>query len=122
MTVQVTSGVVPAAEARSTAGPLFSCQCSLGTILLILYSIVLDWRVSRPGPMLFYWPELLYPVLSSTIFPFIFFLYIYRFVLWGWGHRLLGCISLSLSLALTTSFNNNNNNNHNNNPFSGNIY
>ena len=26
-----------------------------------LYSMVWDWRVSRAGPMFFYWPKLLYP-------------------------------------------------------------
>ena len=53
--------------------------------------------------------------LSSTIFPFLFFLSI------GWYcgavvFGLIGCRSLSLSLALPTSFNNNNNNNNNNVP------
>ena len=47
--------------------------------------------------------------ISSTKFPFLFFLSI------GWYcgaavFGLIGCISLSLSLALPTSFNNNNNN------------
>ena len=51
-------------------------------------------------------------LLSSTIFPFHFFLSI------GWYcgaevFGLIGCISLSLSLALPTSFNSNNNNNNN---------
>ena len=46
-------------------------------------------------------------IVSSTIFPFLFFLYI------GWYcgagvFGLIGCTSLSLSLALPTSFNNNN--------------
>ena len=30
--------------------------------------------VSRSGPKLIYWPTLLYPFLSSAIFPFLFFL------------------------------------------------
>ena len=38
-----------AAEPRSTAGLLFR--------LLTPYSMVGDWRVSRAGPMLFYWPK-----------------------------------------------------------------
>ena len=50
-----------AAERRSTAGLLFPSQCPSGTILLTLYSMVWDWRVSRAGPMRFYWPKLLYP-------------------------------------------------------------
>ena len=60
--------------------------------------------------MLFYWPKLLYPYNSPTIFHFLFFLSID----WYYGagvFGLIGCISLSLSLALPTSFNNNNNNN-----------
>ena len=57
-----------------TAGLLFPYQCPSGTILLNLHSMVFDWRVSRAGPMHFYWHKLLYPYLSSTIFPFIFFL------------------------------------------------
>ena len=69
------------------------------------YSTVWDWRVSRAGPMLLYWPKLHYP----TFFPFLFFLSI------GWYcgagvFGLIGCIPLSLSLALPTFFNNNNNN------------
>ena len=43
------------AEPHSTAGPLFSSQCLTGTILLTLYSMVWDWRVSRAGPMFFYY-------------------------------------------------------------------
>ena len=59
-----------AAEPRSTAGPLFLSQCPCGTILLILYSMVWDWRrVSRALTMRFNWPELLDPFLFS-FFPF----------------------------------------------------
>ena len=57
-----------AAEPRSTAGPLFPSQCPSGTILLTPYSMVWDWRVSRAGPMLFYWPKLLYPYYSLLLF------------------------------------------------------
>ena len=35
-------------------GLLFRSQCPSGTILLTLYSMVWDWRVSRAGPLLFY--------------------------------------------------------------------
>ena len=99
-----------AAEPRSTAGTLFRSQCPCGTILLTLYSMVWDWQVSRAGPMFFYWPKLLYPFLSSTIFPFLFF----RSIGWYCGAGVFGlirCRSLSPSLALPTSFNNNINNN-----------
>ena len=40
-----------AAEPRSTASPLFHSQCPSRTILLTLYSMVWDWRVSRAGLM-----------------------------------------------------------------------
>ena len=56
------------AEPRSTASLLFASQCPSGTILLTLYSMVWDWRVSRAGTMLFYWPRLLYPSYSLLLF------------------------------------------------------
>ena len=93
-----------AAEPRSTAGLLFPSQCPSGTILLTPYSMVWDWRVSRRWPMLFYWPEQLYPYYSLLLFFRLFFLSI------GWWYcgagvfGLIGCISFSLSLALPTSF------------------
>ena len=59
-----------AAEARSTALPLFFFRCQCLTILLTPYWMVRNWRVSRAGPVLFYWPKLLYPFWSSTTFPF----------------------------------------------------
>ena len=66
--------------------------------------------LSELGSMLFFWPKLLVPFLSSTVFPFSSF---YWLELWGWGLWTdgIGCKSLSLSLALPTSFNNKNNNN-----------
>ena len=57
-----------AAEPRSTAGLLFLSQFPSGTILLTPYSMVWDWRVSRAGSMLFYWPKLLYPYYSFLLF------------------------------------------------------
>ena len=98
-----------AAEPCSTAGLLFASRCPSGTILLTPYSMVWDWRVSRAGPMLLYWPKLLYPFYSLLLFlPFLLFLSI------GWYcgagvFGLIGCIPLSLSLALPTFFDNNNN-------------
>ena len=56
------------AEHRSTAGLLFPSWCHSGTILLTPYSMVWDWRVSRAGPMLFYWHKLLYPYYSLLLF------------------------------------------------------
>ena len=73
-----------AAEPCSTAG-LFS-RCPSGTISLIPYSMVWDWRVSRAEPMLLYWPKLLYPYYSLLHF-FPSLLSVYRLVLWGWGLR-----------------------------------
>ena len=57
-----------AAEPRSTAVLLFPSQCPSETILLTPYSMVWDWRVSRAGPMLFYWPKLPYPYYSLLLF------------------------------------------------------
>ena len=63
-----------AAEPCSTAGLLFPSRCPSGTILLTPYLMVWDWRVSRAGPMLLYWPKLLYPFYSLLLFfPFSFF-------------------------------------------------
>ena len=72
--VRVTSGALVShrhtyAPARCrTAGLLFPSQWFSGTILLTTYSMVWDWRVSRAGPMLFYWPKLLYPYYSLLLF------------------------------------------------------
>ena len=57
-----------AAGPRSAAGLLFPSQCPSGTILLSPYSMVWDWRVSRAGPMLLYWPKLLYPYYSLLLY------------------------------------------------------
>ena len=57
-----------AVEPCSTAGLLFSSRCPSGTILLTQYSMVWDWKVSRAGPMLRYWPKLLYPYNSLPLF------------------------------------------------------
>ena len=43
-----------AAERRSTAGLLLTCQYLCGTILVTPYSMVWDWLVSRAGQMAFY--------------------------------------------------------------------
>ena len=48
-------------------------KCPSVTILLTPYSMVWDWRVSRAGPMLLYWPKLLYPYYSLLYFPFSYF-------------------------------------------------
>ena len=57
-----------AAEPRSTSGLLFLSQWPSGTILLTPCSMVWDCRVSRAGPMLFYWPKLHYPYYSLLLF------------------------------------------------------
>ena len=61
-----------AAEPRRTTGLLFSSQWSSGTVLLTPCAMVWDWRISRAGPMLFYWPKLLNPYYSFLLF-FTFF-------------------------------------------------
>ena len=110
VSVKVTLGtfrisVYLAAEPRSTTWPLFSSQFPCGTILLTMYWLVWDWWISRAKPMLFYWPNLLYHFLSSTIFPFLFFLSLAIGCYCGAGvFGLIGCGSLSPNLALTTSF------------------
>ena len=56
-----------AAEPCSTAGLLFPFRCPSWTILLTPFSMVGDWRVSRAGLMLLYWPKLLYPDRKSVV-------------------------------------------------------
>ena len=111
--MRVTRGALVAhrytyAQPRSTAVLLFVSRCPSGTILLTPFSMVWDWLVSRAGPMLLYWPKLLYPYYSLLLFSPLFFLSI------GWYcgagvFELIRCTSLSISLALPTFFNNNNN-------------
>ena len=60
-----------AAEPRSTAGPLSCSQCHCGTILLTLYSMVWDCRLSKAGPIPFYWPKLLYPCFWRCFWCFV---------------------------------------------------
>ena len=62
-----------ATEPHSIGGLLFPSQCPSETIMLTPCSLVWDWRVLRPGPMLFYWPKLLYPYNSSLLLFFPFF-------------------------------------------------
>ena len=98
-----------AEEPFSISWPLFPLSVSLWNDLADpvfngVDSVVL-W-VSRAGAMHFYWPKLLYPLLSATIFPIPFFPPI------GWYcvarvFVLIGCRSLSPCLPLPTSFNNN---------------
>ena len=74
-----------AAEPRSIAGLLFTCQYLCGTILLTPCSMVWDWPVLRAGPMPFCWPS------CSLTFRLLLFslslLSFYGLVLWGWGLR-----------------------------------
>ena len=96
--------VPPRCRTSQYSRTLFPSRCPSGTILLTQYSMVWDWRVSRAGPILFYWTKLLYPYYRLLLFfPFLFFLSI------GWYcgddvFGLIGCISLFLSLALLTFF------------------
>ena len=74
-----------AAEHLSIAGLLFPCQYLCGTILVTPYSMLWDRRVSRAGPMPFYWPSC-----SLTLCLLLFSLSLlsfYGMVLWGWGLR-----------------------------------
>ena len=97
-----------AAEPCSSTGPLFSSQCHCGTILLTVYSMMWDCRVSRAGPMLFLLFYAAITLFVLYIFHLIFFLSICRqceAVVFG----LIEYKSLSPSLALSTYFNSNNN-------------
>ena len=83
-----------AAELRSTAWLLFPSQCPSGTILLTPYSMVWDWRISRAGPMLFYWPSCSIPTIVFYYFSLSLFS-VYS-ICWYCGagvFGLLGCIS-----------------------------
>ena len=83
------------AEPCSTAGLLFPSRCPSGMILLTAYLMVWDWRVSRAGPMLFYWPKMLCPFYNLLLF---FFLLYFLSIGWYCGagvFGLIGCISLS---------------------------
>ena len=112
-----------AAEPRNTVGPLLTSKCPCGTILLTLYLMVWDGGFQEQGQYFFIDLTCLVPVLSSTVFPFFFFLSI----CWYCGPgvlRLIGYKSLEVklirliknrnlhrtvnpSLALLTSFNKN---------------
>ena len=64
---------------------LFPSRCPSGPILLTLYSMLWAFCVSRAGPMLFYWPKMLYPYYSLLYYFSLFILPVYTLVLWGWG-------------------------------------
>ena len=80
-----------AAERSSIAGLLFHCQYLCRTTLVTPYSTVFDWRVSRAGPMPFYWPSC-QPHFCLLIFPFS------SFILWSelWGSSDWYCVNGSL--------------------------
>ena len=96
-----------AAEPRSTSGLSFPCQYLCGTILVTPYSMVWDWRVSRAGPMPFYWPICSLPfcllLFSLSLLSF------YGLVLWGWGLR-TDRVLIALSQPYSANFINDNNN------------
>ena len=73
-----TSVHICASSLQNVAVPQGVCLCQYlcWTFLVTPYSMVWHWRVSRAGPMLFYWPKLLAPFLSPTVFPFS------SFILW----------------------------------------
>ena len=75
----------PRCRTSQTAGLLFPSRCPCRMILLTPYWMVWDWRVSRVGPMLFYWPKMLYPFYLLLFFSSL--LSVYRLVLWSWGLR-----------------------------------
>ena len=102
-----------AVEPHSIAGLLFPCQYLCGTILVTSCSMVWDWRVSRAGPMTFYWPSC-----SLTFCLLLFSLSLisfYGLVFWGWGLRTDRVLIALSQPCIANLFNNNNNNNNNNN-------
>ena len=63
----------------------YSLVSICGTIIVSPCSMVWDWRVSRAGPMPFYWPSC-----SLTFCLLLFSVSLLTFcglVLWGWGLR-----------------------------------
>ena len=83
-----------AVEPHSFAGLLFPCQYLCGPILVTQYSMIFDWRVSRAGPMPFYWPSCSLPYCRLLFY--ISLLSCYLFLLWGyclWTDRVLIALS-----------------------------
>ena len=73
------------AEPRSIARLIFPCQYLCITISVTPYSMMLDWRVSRAGPMPFYWPSCSLSFCLRLIY--LSLISFYGLVLWGWGVR-----------------------------------
>ena len=85
--VRVTRGALVAHRYAHEPPPhktFISLSVSLWNNLDYLYSMVWDWRVSRAGPMLFYWLSCLLPFCILHCFSHYLFS-VYRLVLWGWG-------------------------------------
>ena len=92
----------------SIAEPLCPSWCLFGTILVALFFMVWDWRVSIAEPMLSCWHDLLF------IFCFrLFYLLLLLSTGWLCGVGVFGLIECSLSRPCTATPNNNNNNNNN---------
>ena len=117
VTVQITRG--PVIDHRCTYAPprgrtsqhrrtFISRQYLCGMILMSPYSMVWDWRVSRGGPMPFYWLSCSLPILLLLFS--VSLLKFYVLVSWAGVFGLIGCWSLSHSFALPTFLNNYNNN------------
>ena len=99
-------GILLAAEPRSRSSTFISFSVHLcGTILLTLYSMVWDRRVSRAGPMLFIGLSCRLPqcLLFYCFLPFSSFFFIAWYCEAGF-FGLIGTKSLSPSLALLTFF------------------
>ena len=74
-----------AAEPRSSTWLLLNFWYLCGTALVTPYSMVWDWRISRAGPMSFYYPSCSVPF-CHLMFSISFILF-YCLVLWGKGFR-----------------------------------
>ena len=98
-----------AAEPCSTEGVLFRSQCPSGTILLIPYSMVWDWRFQEQGQCFFIGLSCSIPTIASNYFSRSL-LSVYWWYCGADVFGLIWCIWLYLSLALPTFLNNNDNN------------
>ena len=77
-----------AAEPRISAGLLFVSLNLCERILVTPYSMVWDWRVSRAGPVLFYWGLTALSLFVSYCFHFL----IFHYMGWCCGAGVFGLI------------------------------
>ena len=98
-----------AAEHRSNAGSLFLSQCLCGTIVLILYSILWEWEISRVAQWFFVGLSCSIHFCLLLFFPFCF---VYMSTVWYCGDGvfwalhclpLLTIITIIIMIIITTT-------------------